>query len=212
MPPPPNSELVGTKPATPIEIARGGHSIRLGTFKIGKDHSIYFSSSLLNNREKYPFVKRGVLKAEIFTAETESANTGDLHISLHPSGKAHMREQGSSIDWETKSISWFPVKQPIHLLKIHTPPVDECALTPPRTKARIEIPTDYMDSIELHVYVLPFEGTSLPILAKGEEPFMVGIRDGSFRVAFNYRLLHKRVPAGIFWPRLSDLTIVSDSS
>ncbi len=132
------------------------------TIGFTSDNTLIFAS---NFHHKQGILEIGTTK--IYKDKTIEHQKSDLceinngcHISLHPRGQVmHVRENPKGKVLSEKKFDWFPVKNPFHLLSLHSPPLDKCEKSRKSSPFLAPVPKGYKDSILLKVDIFPRNAT-----------------------------------------------------
>ena len=179
-----------------MNLLHRGKLIRFGMIDLRKDNSIVVSFSQLNDTSSYKKILIGSPDAP----EKLIANTGDVHVTLHPRGQiAHIRLQSTGKDLQTKSIQWFPVVRQMHFLTIRTPPLLDCASTMKKAEVAAEVVASYEGSLEFLLYVIPCGDAELRTLNQDEQILLSGVKANHFELWVTYRFLDDNVKPAVLW-------------
>lgn len=173
--------------------------INFGTIRVGKDSSIYFSSALMNDKNKYCRLSRGVWNRDEFLKNGETINTGDVHFSLHPNSdkpNLHIREQRTKKDLVKRTTDWFPVRKNLFLLRATTPPMQDCSVSKKRS-IFLKIPDKHEKSVELYLIVFPKKEQIIPT-PKGAIPIIV-CNHKNYRISISLRLAEEKLPPALLF-------------
>jgi len=189
-----------------INIGYGSDEIRFGSIDIKKDSSIVFSSSFINQSDKYKTIDIGFYESD--TCKTVE-NTGDMHVSLHPREQVALfskgKKDGGRDHFLRKDINWYPVLTPFLFLKIITPPLSECNATKKTAEISLNIDKSHKNSVEFRIYVSPF-GNRRPIMYEDEDVFCLGKHKNLYSVSVSCRLIPENKLPAVIWRNESFLS------
>ena len=179
-----------------INLLHRGKLIRFGTIDLKKDNSIVVAFSPLNDVSLY----KDILVGSLNSPQKTIANTGDVHVTLHPKGQiAHMRLQSTGKDLQTKNIQWFPVVRQMHFLTIRTPSLLDCASTVKKAEVVPEVIASYEGSLEFLVYIVPCGNPELRTVHRDEQILLFGVKNNRYEVWVTYRFMNERVKPSVLW-------------
>lgn len=182
-----------------------GAIINFGTFEFKKDGSLIYSSAFHADLSKYPMIEIGRWKDTdvLGNPEKRIPNTAGIHVSLHPKDQVlHIRENGGKRDLISKRMNWFPVQDQFLLFKVISPPLNECMPSKKEKDFQIEVDSDYSDSIEVWVRVLPW-ADNLDFQPKPDKDlvkWVLGYHRNYYWVVCGVFKSNRRLPAGLFYP------------
>ncbi len=112
-----------------------GRIINFGTFDFKKDGTLVYSSAFRGH-----------------------------HVSLHPNEQnlhscgqvLHIKQNSDGKIILSKSMNWFPVKKEFLLMRVVSPPLDECIFEEKQKDFRVVVPDDFNDSLEMWVRIFPW--------------------------------------------------------
>jgi hypothetical protein len=179
--------------------------INFGTFEFKKDGSLIYSSAFHADLLKYPMIEIGRWKNTdaLGNPEKRVPNTTGIHVSLHPKDQIlHIRENGGKRDLIGKKMNWFPVKEQFLLLKVISPPLDECIPSKKEKDFRIEVADQYTDSVEVWVRILPWADNLdfHPQPDKDLVQWVLGSHRNYYWVVCGVFRSNRRSPAALFYP------------
>jgi hypothetical protein len=149
----------------PIVVWWGEKPIHIGEIEFLTDGSLVFDSKLHNESVVNGPVQIGTSSfidnqfQNHIPDEMINVSTG-VHISLHPptdtqNGVMHFREHAPGPVLSRREIDWYPVHQAFNLIRLFTPPLDQCEASQKRITIERHIDPGYNDSLELIIDIFP---------------------------------------------------------
>jgi hypothetical protein len=132
-----------------------------------------------------------------------------VHISLHPptdiqNGVMHFREHAPGPVLSRREIDWYPVQQAFNLIRLFTPPLDQCPVSQKRITIERHIDPDYNDSLELIVDILPRD-------VKEAHPYPDSAEAWGhcpdYRIRLTIALAKQRTLGLMYWPIDGELSL-----
>jgi hypothetical protein len=184
--------------------------INFGSVRLAEDGSFYFISGF-HDGSYSPTISFGESnlndgKFHMQKASSSGKAPKDTHFSLHPDGQTMLFRQGHKGPvLSERKIDWFPVTKPFNMLRLYSPPLTDCLMTPKNAGLIMPVPDIYDSSLGLVIDIFPRDTTQHNPHAQsvwinfGYSPhYMV-------RISLNYT--SQRVPALLFWPEDNQLTL-----
>lgn len=175
--------------------------INFCTVVFTSDNTFIFTSGFHNEKGALEIGTSRVFQGQFIGAQALETHqiTNGCHISLHPrEGVMHLRENPRGRVLSEKKFDWFPVGKPFQLLRLYSPPLDECPKSSKSSPFLAPIPTNYHDSILVTIDIFPriakqhFPNSQSVWIFWGFCP--------EYLVRASFILARRRTPAIICWP------------
>jgi hypothetical protein len=179
--------------------------INFGTFDFKQDGSLVYSSAFHADAKKYPYITTGNIKNGIDQMEASGRvpNESGIHATLHPRGQVlQIRQHGHGPILLSKKMTWFPVEKEFLLMRITSPPLDECDHSHKEKDFFIEVPAECKDSIQVWVRLVPWSETFIfnPQTDADLLDWIIGFSRNRYWVCIGIFKSTIRSAPGIFYP------------
>lgn len=177
--------------------------INFGTFDFKKDGSLLYSSAFHSDVKRYSTVTIGTFSDGAERPSGTITNEPGIHLSLHPRDQIlHIRKPHPKEILCSKRMQWFPVRKEFLLARVISPPLDECAVSAKEKDFVISIPDEYVDSVEMCAWILPWS-ESVQINSDDSSrsvDSVLGYHRGHYWVMCNFIMTNVRSAAAILYP------------
>jgi hypothetical protein len=186
--------------------------INFGTIDFKQDGTLIYSSAFHADQDKYPAIITGTWNEKLGDKPqyTTPNDTGGIHASLHPNKDGtrtigqvmHIRHGNHGSILASKKMQWFPVEKEFLFLRVLSPPLNECTLSQKLKDFAIEIPDNYIDSIEVWIRVMPWAENF--VFAPQPDPnllnWVIGFHRRHYYVVCGFFLTQTRSAPAVLYP------------